>query len=106
MNILEFTSARKRMSVIVKDLKTDEIKLLSKGADSIMMDLADKSARNKTNLSVVSSMVNEFSVVGLRTLILAEKVLKREFYEDWNTKFQHANSLIKGRDEEVAKVNE
>ena len=44
MNTLEFTSARKRMSVIIKDLQTGDLQLLCKGADSIMeprLDLDD-----------------------------------------------------------------
>ena len=38
LNIIEFSSARRRMSVIVRDPK-GEIKLLTKGADSIIEDL-------------------------------------------------------------------
>ena len=41
LNVLEFNSTRKRMSVVVKDLQTEEIILLSKGADSIMLQLID-----------------------------------------------------------------
>ena len=58
-----------------------------------------------SNLQKVSSMVNEFSVVGLRTLILAEKILTEEQYEAWNSKATKANNLIQGREEAVAKVN-
>jgi len=36
LNTLEFNSTRKRMSVIVKNLKTQQISLLCKGADSII----------------------------------------------------------------------
>jgi len=39
LNILHFSSARKRMSVIVRDHQKNKIMLLSKGADSIMKDL-------------------------------------------------------------------
>lgn len=38
LNILEFSSARRRMTVIVKD-KQGKIKVLTKGADSIITDL-------------------------------------------------------------------
>jgi len=36
LNILPFNSTRKRMSVVVNDLQTDQIVLLCKGADSII----------------------------------------------------------------------
>ena len=39
LNILEFSSARKRMTVIVKDLQSDKIKVLTKGADSVVNEL-------------------------------------------------------------------
>ena len=47
LNILEFTSARKRMSVIIEDLSRDaygqtEILVLTKGADSIILPRLDK----------------------------------------------------------------
>ena len=36
LNVLEFTSTRKRMSVIIKDLQNGEIWLFTKGADSVI----------------------------------------------------------------------
>ena len=41
LNVLEFNSTRKRMSIVVKDQQKQEIVLLTKGADSIMMPLLD-----------------------------------------------------------------
>jgi magnesium-transporting ATPase (P-type) len=34
--VFEFSSARKRMSVVVKDLNTDKVIIFCKGADSII----------------------------------------------------------------------
>ena len=39
LQVLEFTSDRKRMSVIVKNQQTDEIVLMTKGADNIIKNL-------------------------------------------------------------------
>jgi len=47
LNTLEFNSTRKRMSVIVKDLQTYEIVVLSKGADSIMEKLLVQNSATK-----------------------------------------------------------
>jgi magnesium-transporting ATPase (P-type) len=41
LHVLDFTSERKRMSVIVRDLQTQKILLLTKGADSIISNLLD-----------------------------------------------------------------
>ena len=51
LNTLEFNSTRKRMSVVIKDMQTNEILLLSKGADSIMLPLIsdqDQKMKDKT----------------------------------------------------------
>jgi len=40
LDILEFTSDRKRMSVVVKDCQSGKIFLLSKGADEVMLPCA------------------------------------------------------------------
>jgi len=42
MNVCDFSSDRKRMSVVVKDMQTNEIWLFCKGADSIIEKLLDK----------------------------------------------------------------
>ena len=52
LNILEFSSTRKRKTVIVKNSKTGEIKVLTKGADSIIGDLLEKSDIQSTEGAV------------------------------------------------------
>ena len=37
LNVIEFTSSRKRMSVIVRDNQTGKILVMTKGADSIII---------------------------------------------------------------------
>lgn len=69
LQVLEFTSQRKRMSVVVRDLQTNKILLLSKGADSIIEALLDES--QSQNLQTIMNFVSEFANEGLRTLLLA-----------------------------------
>lgn len=40
--VLEFTSKRKRQSVIVEDLNTHKIIIMTKGADSVVMERTNK----------------------------------------------------------------
>lgn len=42
LNTLEFDSTRKRMSVIVKDMETEMIKIVCKGADSVIKERLDQ----------------------------------------------------------------
>ncbi|CAN0870411.1 Putative phospholipid-transporting ATPase 9 [Linum grandiflorum] len=68
LNILEFNSTRKRMSVIVKD-EEGKIQLLSKGADSVMFERLAQGGREFEGDT--RKHVNQYADAGLRTLILA-----------------------------------
>lgn len=83
LNVLEFNSTRKRMSVIVKN-KQGQIKLLCKGADSVIKDRLD--SKNQGNLELFRKTdfhLQEYAKSGLRTLLIAERVLSPETYLEW-----------------------
>lgn len=42
LNVLEFTSFRKRMSIITQDVRTQRIILFSKGADNVILSMLTK----------------------------------------------------------------
>ncbi|PIA36567.1 hypothetical protein AQUCO_03300037v1 [Aquilegia coerulea] len=91
LNMLEFSSARKRMSVIIKD-EDDQIFLLSKGADSIIYDmLADD---GKLHLWETRAHLADYAEDGLRTLAFAYRKIESEEYENWNTTFTQAKTRI------------
>lgn len=91
LNVLEFNSTRKRMSVIVKD-EDGKILLLSKGADSIMFERLSKSGRRFEQET--RDHVNEYADAGLRTLILAYRELSEEEYKTFNEKFLEAKNSV------------
>ncbi|XP_010534920.1 PREDICTED: phospholipid-transporting ATPase 6 [Tarenaya hassleriana] len=104
LNLLDFTSKRKRMSVIVRDEK-GHILLLCKGADSIIFDRLAK--RGKTYLGATTKHLNEYGDAGLRTLALAYKVLEEEEYSAWNSDFLKANTYVGAdRDTLLEKISE
>jgi phospholipid-transporting ATPase len=74
LNILEFTSARKRMSVIVEDAQGNYL-LFCKGADSIIEKRLNITA--SVHLAETKKHVDFFAEEGLRTLFLAKKRLTR-----------------------------
>ena len=77
LNILEFTSARKRMSVVLRKLDGDDSRLflLSKGADSVIFERLKPGAGEDLK-RVTEKHLDEFASQGLRTLTLAYKVIK------------------------------
>lgn len=69
LNIIEFNSTRKRMTVIVRD-EEGKIRVMCKGADSIILPRLKQTA-----LSVADTVnfLEGYSKEGLRTLLIAEK---------------------------------
>ncbi|XP_018059116.1 PREDICTED: probable phospholipid-transporting ATPase IF [Atta colombica] len=88
LEILEFSSERKRMSVIVKDSSGD-IWLYCKGADSAVMPLITKGEIQKANAHVV-----DFSMRGLRTLVMAYKKMNQSEYENLIHDIEEARQII------------
>jgi phospholipid-translocating ATPase len=68
LNILEFNSTRKRMSVIIRDPE-GKIQLLTKGADSIIYKRLN--AERSPALKDTEAFVDKYAEEGLRTLLLA-----------------------------------
>ncbi|KAJ0095337.1 hypothetical protein Patl1_16556 [Pistacia atlantica] len=78
LNVLEFNSTRKRMSVIVRD-EEGKLLILSKGADSVMFERLAKDGSSFEDET--RDHVNEYADAGLRTLILAYRELDEEEYK-------------------------
>ncbi|KAG4972476.1 hypothetical protein JHK84_038555 [Glycine max] len=91
LNLLDFTSKRKRMSVIVRD-EEGSIILFCKGADSIIFDRLSKNG--KMYLEATTRHLNEYGEAGLRTLALAYRKLDDQEYSDWNNEFQKAKTAV------------
>ena len=74
LDILEFTSARKRMSIVVRKLNPQDdggLLLLTKGADNIIFERLRPGADEMKNET--ERHLSEFANSGLRTLTLAYK---------------------------------
>ncbi|KAA8542320.1 hypothetical protein F0562_023544 [Nyssa sinensis] len=69
LNVLEFSSSRKRMSVIVRN-EEGKLLLLCKGADSVMFERLAKNGREFEEQT--KEHINEYADAGLRTLIVTK----------------------------------
>ena len=80
LNILEFTSARKRMSVVLRKLDSDDgrLFLLTKGADNVIFERLKEGA-NEDLKATTEKHLDEFASQGLRTLTLAYRVVSGAF---------------------------
>ena len=80
LNILEFNSTRKRMSVVVRSPEGD-IVLYTKGADNVIYE---RLAPNQGFVEDTKKLLEKHAAEGLRTLVCAKAVLDSTEYEKWN----------------------
>jgi phospholipid-translocating ATPase len=114
LNVLEFNSTRKRMSVIIKPEDSDKIVLLCKGADSVIGerlctefgDQQELEKQQKDLQGITLKHLEEFANEGLRTLCLAYRFISPQEYKAWNRSFQEASAAIHNRDEKIEEVCE
>uniref|UniRef100_A0A669CC41 Phospholipid-transporting ATPase n=1 Tax=Oreochromis niloticus TaxID=8128 RepID=A0A669CC41_ORENI len=103
--ILDFNNVRKRMSVIVRSPE-GQIKLYSKGADTIIFERLDPSNLMICSLSQMfifpSFFMQEFAGEGLRTLALAYKDLDEDYFKVWMKRLLFASTVIENREDQLA----
>ena len=101
LNIIPFSSDRKRESVIVKD--NNIIKLYIKGADTIIEQRLSKDTNNNI-LSKCQESVNYFSSQGFRTLFVGMKILSQNEYDSFAKNLNNANMDLQDKDRKVEEI--
>jgi phospholipid-transporting ATPase len=96
---LDFTSERKRSSVIVRSQTDGKIILYTKGADTIMFE------RTYGDVEGMTDALSRFSIEGLRTLVMSYRELTLEEFDEWMVKYTEANNTIVNRKYLVGKVS-
>uniref|UniRef100_A0A2P2MIH8 Phospholipid-transporting ATPase n=1 Tax=Rhizophora mucronata TaxID=61149 RepID=A0A2P2MIH8_RHIMU len=91
LQVLEFSSYRKRMSVIVRSTD-DQLLLLSKGADSVMFERLSKDGRMFE--AETKACIKKYAEAGLRTLVVAFRELGEDEYRTWQTEFMKAKTTV------------
>jgi phospholipid-translocating ATPase len=102
---LEFSSTRKRMSVIVQIPETGKLLLLCKGADSVIYSRLAHGGQGDNDLKQrTADQLEEFASEGLRTLCLAEKELAWDEYRNWAARFAEASAAIQDREDKMEEL--
>lgn len=102
LNILPFSSKRKRSSVIVQR-PNGTIVLYCKGADNIILDKVSNDGDSYI-LSTSKEHVRNYSNDGLRTLMISKKELSEHEYNVWNEKYEQANLSLRDRAMKMEKI--
>lgn len=101
LNLIEFDSDRKRMTVIVRTPE-GKVLVICKGADSI---IEKRLKANEEHLAKTQNFLDDYAKGGLRTLLIASKEISDQEYENWNAKYKKASQSI-NKEAEVNKVAE
>ncbi|CAL1295014.1 unnamed protein product [Larinioides sclopetarius] len=99
LQIFPFTSETKRMGIIVKEESSGDIIFFMKGADVVMSSIVQY---NDWLDEECGNMARE----GLRTLVVAKKVLTEEQYADFEARLNQAKVSIHDRTAKVTAVIE
>ena len=97
LNIIEFNSDRKRMTVIAQ-YPNEEIRVLCKGADAMVLPRS----REMSYTQLMVRQLEDFASTGLRTLVYSYKRMKPEEYTAWNQAYEQAMTDITNRDSLVS----
>ncbi|CAI2170053.1 12394_t:CDS:2 [Funneliformis geosporum] len=104
LNVLEFTSSRKRMSIIVRSPVDGRITLYCKGADNVIFERL-KSGQDY-RLNITGEHLEEFAKEGLRTLCLGYAEIDPDFYQNWIGDYREASTALTDRDKRIENVSD
>ncbi|XP_014516837.1 phospholipid-transporting ATPase 1 [Vigna radiata var. radiata] len=97
LGLHEFDSVRKRMSVILR-FPDNVVKVLVKGADSSMFSiLAPDTEGNNGIQHETQSHLSEYSMEGLRTLVVGSRDLSDAEFEEWQKMYEDASTSLTDR---------
>ncbi len=100
LNLLEYSSERKKMSVVVR-CPDNIIRIYCKGADSV---IREKITLNSELLNYTEDHLMQFAKEGLRTLMIAYREISDNEYQQWHKDYLAAVSDPINKDQYLPKV--
>lgn len=96
LQVFEFDSTRKRMSVIVREIKSKKVILMCKGAESSIFKCCTSG-----DIQTCDANIKKFSELGWRTLALAYRELSEAEYQKIATRMEQAYGDIMKRNQQL-----
>ena len=94
-----FSSDTKRMGIILKNKKYGHIIYYLKGAENVMIKFV-----KKEYISFISENAENLAIKGLRTLVLTQKIISENDFNEWNKEYKNALTAMENRKEKIAEV--
>lgn len=101
-----FTSSRARMSLLFTDPDDGQIKLYIKGADSKIKERLGKHQNDPKLLKHVEDFLNRAAVTGLRTLLMAMRVIDKDEFAKIDQAMREADKDVKNREKRLLEIYE
>uniref|UniRef100_A0A8B9GD54 Phospholipid-transporting ATPase n=1 Tax=Amazona collaria TaxID=241587 RepID=A0A8B9GD54_9PSIT len=102
LNVLEFSSNRKRMSVIVRT-PSGKLRLYCKGADNVIFERLSKDSEY---MEQTLCHLEYFATEGLRTLCIAYADLSENSYREWLNVYNETSTVLKDRAQKMEECYE
>ncbi|XP_075346992.1 phospholipid-transporting ATPase IB isoform X2 [Mycteria americana] len=102
LNVLEFSSNRKRMSVIVRT-PAGQLRLYCKGADNVIFERLSKDSQY---MEQTLCHLEYFATEGLRTLCIAYADLSENSYREWLNVYNETSTVLKDRTQKLEECYE
>ncbi|XP_077014989.1 phospholipid-transporting ATPase IB-like isoform X3 [Tamandua tetradactyla] len=93
LHVLEFSSNRKRMSIIART-PTGQLRLYCKGADSV---ICERLSEDSLFVQETLTHLGHFAAEGLRTLCIAYTDLNEKEYQEWLKEYKKASTVLQDR---------
>ena len=94
-----FSSDTKRMGIILKNKDHGHIIYYLKGAENVMLKFV-----KKEYISYIAENAENLATKGLRTLVLTQKIISQEDFDNWNKEYIEALSSMENRKEKIAQT--
>jgi magnesium-transporting ATPase (P-type) len=102
LHVFEFTSERKRSSVVCQE-SNGNVRVFCKGADSFILSALHE-RNNPGKIHQAQEQMKVYCSNGLRVLCIAERLLTAEEYNTWNDKYVSVRSNHKAAEEDLELV--
>nr|XP_053653910.1 phospholipid-transporting ATPase IF-like isoform X2 [Cherax quadricarinatus] len=105
LQVLEFDSDRKCMSVVVQE-ESGKIWLLTKGAESSVLARCCDDTKQQRLHQATLNHINDYAMLGLRTLAVGRRELSLQQYTDFASQLTRAKQMLEDREAAVREVTE
>ncbi|TPX31648.1 hypothetical protein SmJEL517_g05073 [Synchytrium microbalum] len=104
LQLMDFTSDRKRMSVVVRSPVDNKLYLFCKGADNMVLARLSRDERvnPSSRLHEAQAALDHYSDFGLRTLVVAYKSISEGEFTAFKTDYDAAERALNERTEKIA----